>query len=44
VGDGVSLKNGVDVGEIEGLDEIVGLGVGVGVGVGVGSGGTVLTQ
>jgi len=42
VGDGVSLKNGVDVGETEG--EIVGLGVGVGVGVGVGSGGTVLTQ
>jgi hypothetical protein len=44
VGDGVSLKNGVDVGETEGPGEIVGLGVGVGVGVGVGSGGTVLTQ
>jgi hypothetical protein len=42
VGDGVSLKNGVGVGETEG--DIVGLGVGVGVGVGVGSGGTVLTQ
>jgi len=42
VGDGVSLKNGVAVGETEG--DIVGLGVGVGVGVGVGSGGTLLTQ